>query len=178
MALFVSSLLLVAQEKSAAPRAVNSFPDSDFTLRDKGLKPQKGGVLLGPMESDGKGGTKGSFAVYGGPSMIQVESLSFSGDGKILAVGSTPGRVDVWDVEKRTKLFSLEGGTTIALSPDGRLLAKEWKRNRDMRRGDGQTDQENSVVPHNLNSGRSVNDQEVGVQCCGKPVGSLLKWRK
>jgi WD40 repeat protein len=124
-ALFVSPLLLVAQQKSAALRAVNSFPESDFTLRDTGLKPQKGGVLLGPIESDGKGGTKGSFAVYGGPSMIQVGSLSFSGDGKILAVGSTPGRVDVWDVEKRTKLFSLEGGTTITLSPDGRLLAKD-----------------------------------------------------
>ena len=125
MALFVSSVLLVAQEKSTAPQAVKSFPEPDFILRDKGLKPQKGGVVLGPMESDGKGGTKGSFAVYGGPSMIQVGSLSFSGDGKILAVGSTPGRVDVWDVEKRTKLFSLEGGTTIALSPDGRLLAKD-----------------------------------------------------
>jgi WD40 repeat protein len=57
--------------------------------------------------------------------VIQVESLSFSGDGKILAVGSTPGRVDVWDVEKRTKLVSLEGGTAIALSPDDRLLAKD-----------------------------------------------------
>ena len=125
MALFFSSLLLLAQEKSAGPRAINSFPDSDFTLRDQGLKPQKGGFLLGPMESDGKGGTKGSFAVYGGASMIQVGSLSFSGDGKILAVGSTPGRVDVWDVEKRIKLFSLQGGTTIGLSPDARLLAKD-----------------------------------------------------
>jgi WD40 repeat protein len=125
MALFFSPLLLLAQETSAGPRAINSFPDSDFTLRDQGLKPQKGGVLLGPMESDGKGGTKGSFAIYGGASMIQVGSLSFSGDGKILAVGSTPGRVDVWDIEKRTKPFSLQDGTTIGLSPDGRLLAKD-----------------------------------------------------
>lgn len=57
--------------------------------------------------------------------MIQVGSLSFSGDGKILAVGSTPGRVDLWDVEKRKKLRTLEGGTTVALSADGRLLAKD-----------------------------------------------------
>jgi WD40 repeat protein len=49
--------------------------------------------------------TASAFAIYGGASVIQVESLSFSGDGKILAVGSRPGRVDVWDVEKRTKLF-------------------------------------------------------------------------
>src|ERR1700733_9050015 len=80
------------------------FPESDFILHDDGLKPQKGGVVLGPMKSDGKGGTVGSFAVYGGPSLIQVGSLGFSEDGKLLAVGSTPGRVDLWDVEKRTKL--------------------------------------------------------------------------
>jgi WD40 repeat protein len=125
MALFVLPAFLVAQEKAAAPQAVKSFPEPDFILRDKDLKPQKSGVVLGPMESDGKGGTKGSFAVYGGPSMIQVGSLSFSSDGKLLAAGSTSGRVDVWDVEKRTKLFTLAGGSTLALSPDGRLLAKD-----------------------------------------------------
>jgi WD40 repeat protein len=101
------------------------FPGADFVLRDKDLKPQKGGLVLGPPVSDGKGGTKGSFAVYGGASLIQVSSLSFSGDGKILAVGSTPGRVDLWDVEGRKKLRTLEGGTTVALSADGRLLAKD-----------------------------------------------------
>ena len=52
-------------------------------------------------------------------------SLSFSSDGRILAVGSTPGRVDLWDVEKRTKLRSLAGGNTLVLSPDGRLLGKD-----------------------------------------------------
>lgn len=124
-ALVVFPVLLIGQGKAAAAQAVKSFPEPDFILNDKTLKPQKGGVVLGPMESDGKGGTKGSFAIYGGPSMIQVGSLSFSGDGRILAVGSMPGRVDVWDVEKRTKLFSLQGGSTIALSPDGRLLAKD-----------------------------------------------------
>jgi WD40 repeat protein len=116
----------LGQEKAAAPHPVaKSFPEPDFILHDKDLKPQKGGVVLGPMESDGKGGTKGSFAVYGGSSLIQVGSLSFSSDGKVLAVGSTPGRVDLWDVEKRTKFRSLAGGSTLALSPDGRLLAKD-----------------------------------------------------
>jgi len=124
-ALWVLSALLVAQEKTAAPEAVKPFPEPDFILSDKDLKPQRSGVVVGPIESDGTGGTKGSFAVYGGPSMIQVGSLSFSSDGKLLAVGSMPGRVDVWDVERRTKLFTLAGGSTIALSPDGRLLAKD-----------------------------------------------------
>jgi WD40 repeat protein len=126
MALFVLPALLFAQEKAAAPQAdAKSFPEPDFILRDKDLKPQKGGVVLGPMESDGKGGAKGSFAVYGGSSLIQVGSLSFSGDGKALAVGSTPGRVDIWDVERHAKLLTLTGGSTLALSPDGRLLAKD-----------------------------------------------------
>ncbi len=126
MALFVLPVLLCAQEKAAAPEAdAKSFPEADFILRDNDLKPQKGGVVLGPMESDGKGGTRGSFAIYGGPSLIQVGSLSFSSDGRILAVGSTPGRIDLWDVEKRTKLRSLVGGSTLALGPDGRLLAKD-----------------------------------------------------
>jgi WD40 repeat protein len=115
----------LAQEKPPPQSAANSFPGPDFILRDKDLKPQKGGVVLGPMESDGKGGTRGSFAVYGGSSLIQVGSLSFSSDGRMLAVGSTPGRVDLWDVEKRTKLLTLAGGSALALSPDGRLLAKD-----------------------------------------------------
>jgi WD40 repeat protein len=102
-----------------------SFPGPDFVLRDKDLKPQKSGMVLGPVQSDGKGGTTGSFAIYGGPSLIQVGSLSFSGDGKLLAVGSTPGRVDIWDVEKRKKLRTLEGGTTVALNSDGSVLAKD-----------------------------------------------------
>ncbi|MBZ5536382.1 MAG: hypothetical protein LAO31_10540 [Acidobacteriia bacterium] len=126
MAMFVLPAFLFAQEKAAAPQSdAKSFPEPDFILRDNDLKPQKGGLVLGPMESDGKGGTKGSFAVYGGSSLIHVGSLSFSSDGRILAVGSTPGRVDLWDVEKRTKLRSLAGGSTLALSPDGRLLAND-----------------------------------------------------
>ena len=126
LAVLVLPALLLAQDKAAAPQdAVKSFPGPDFVLRDKDLKPPKGGVVLGPMESDGKGGTKGSFSIYGGSSLIQVGSLSLSGDGKVLAVGSTPGRVDLWDVDNRKKLRTLEGGTTVALSSEGRLLAKD-----------------------------------------------------
>ncbi len=126
LALLVLPTLGSAQEKAAAPQPVaKSFPEPDFVLRDRDLKPQKGGVVLGPMESDGKGGTKGSFAVYGGSSLIQVGSLSFSDDGKVLAVGSTPGRVDIWNVERQAKHLTLKGGSTLALSPDGRLLAKD-----------------------------------------------------
>ena len=67
--------------------------------------------MLSPMKTE-NGKTTGSFAVYGGPSLAQVLGLSFSGDGKLLAVGSTPGLVDVWDVDKRSKLRSLKGRNT------------------------------------------------------------------
>jgi WD40 repeat protein len=53
--------------------------------------------------------------------------LSFSGDGKLLAVGSTPGIVDVWDVEARQKVRAFSGGSTVALSADGHWLAKNGK---------------------------------------------------
>ncbi len=123
--LFLPTLLIVQNQSARSQGAASSFPGPDFVLREKDTTPQKSGVVLGPMESDGKGGTRGPFAVYGGPSLIQVGSLSFSSDGKILAVGSTPGHVDLWDVEKRTKLLTLAGGTAVALSSDGRLVAKD-----------------------------------------------------
>jgi hypothetical protein len=115
----------LAQQKAAPQPSAKPFPGPDFVLRDKSLKPRKARVVLGPMESDGRGRTQGSFAIYGGASLIQVGSLSFSGNGKKLAVGSTPGRVDLWDVDNRKKLRTLEGGSTVALSPDGRMLAED-----------------------------------------------------
>jgi WD40 repeat protein len=105
------------------PKA-KGFPDPDFTLGDK-VKPEKSRVVLGPLQSDGKGPTRGSFAAYGGSSLVSVSSLSFSGDGKILAIGSMPGRVDLWDVENKRRLRTIEGGSTVALSFDGRLLATD-----------------------------------------------------
>lgn len=95
----------------------------DFTLHDPSRKEEKPHTVLGPMTTDKEGKVTGSFAVYGGSSMIQVSSLSFSADGKLLAVGSTPSFVDIWDVEKREKIRSFDYGSTVALSPDGRSLA-------------------------------------------------------
>lgn len=121
------SLTRLCALQSSAPipaGKAQAFPNPDFTLGEK-VKPEKSRVVLGPMQSDGKGGTKGSFAVYGGSSLISVSSLSFSGDGKILAVGSMPGRVDLWDVEGEKKLRTIDGGSTVALSADGRLLATD-----------------------------------------------------
>jgi WD40 repeat protein len=73
------------------------------------------------MEADGKPTREITF--YAGPADVQVMSLSFSSNGRLLAVGSTPGNVDIWDVEKCAKLHSFRAGTPLALSPDGRLLA-------------------------------------------------------
>jgi hypothetical protein len=122
-ALFVLPALLLAQDRTAAPQGpAQSFPGPDFVLRDKG----GGGTVLGPFEDDGKGGTKGSVAVYGEDfSLLHVGSLSFSGDGRILAAGTNSGRVDLWDVDNHQKLGSLQGGATVALSPDGRVLAMD-----------------------------------------------------
>jgi len=118
LSLFVFSFVQIG---FTAPQG--SFPSPDFLLGDKNPKAQKTGVVLGPAQNDGKGGTKGSFAVYGGGLPMEVSSLSFSGDGKLLAVGSTPGIVDLWNVESKKKLFSLKGGTAVGLSLDGQILA-------------------------------------------------------
>lgn len=115
---------LAGQEKRDAGdalRGVKGFPEPDYVLGDRDPKTQKGKVVLG---SDGKGGT--TFAVYGSAE-VKVSSLSFSGDGKLLAVGSTPGRVDLWDVDTRKKLHTIMCGSTVGLSADGRLLVKDGK---------------------------------------------------
>jgi WD40 repeat protein len=120
--LFLSSLLLAQNQNAPGQDTITSFPGPDFILRDEDSKPQKGRMVLG---QDDKGGT--TFATYGGSSNVQTYSLSLSGDGKLLAVGSTPGRIDLWDVENKKKLRTLEGGSTVGLSRDGHLLAKDGK---------------------------------------------------
>ena len=108
-----------AQETSSQGQgAPKVFPGPDFVLRDKDLKPQKSGMVLGPPQNDGKGGTKGSFAIYGGGLRIEVSSLSFSGNAKLLAVGSTPGSVDLWDVENHKKFHTFDGGYSASLTMD------------------------------------------------------------
>lgn len=116
------SLPLIARE-AAPPK---SIPDSDFLLHVE-VKAEKPHTVLGPMKTDSRGATTGSFAVYGGSSLVQVSSLSFSADGKSLAVGSTPSTVDIWDVETHTSVSSFPAGSTVALSPDGHLLATNGK---------------------------------------------------
>jgi WD40 repeat protein len=54
-------------------------------------------------------------------------SVALSGDGVLLAVGTTTGQVWLWRVADRTLLATLEGHTgpvfAVALSADGHLLA-------------------------------------------------------
>jgi len=126
---FVTTLFLSihASSQAESPSSQTAFPKPDFVLHDAKRKEEKPRVVLGPMKTDSSGKATGTFAVYGGSSLIQVSSLSFSGDGKLLAVGSTPNVVDVWDVENRTKLRSLNAGTSVALTPDGSVLATDGK---------------------------------------------------
>jgi len=116
------SLQVVAQE-ATPPKPVVA---PDFVLHVE-IKSENPHTVLGPMKTDDHGRTTGSFAVYGGSSLIQVSSLSFSSDGRTLAVGSTPGTVDIWNLEARTNVTSFPASSTVAISPDGHLLAT-WGR--------------------------------------------------
>jgi WD40 repeat protein len=117
LAALLISTTLSGQTSSSAPQGRTfELPKPAFVLHDEKLHPQKPHTEFG---------ANGSFAVYGGTSMIQVSSFSFSGDGKLLAVGSTPGIVDVWDVEAGHKVRAFKGGTAVALSPDGHWLVKD-----------------------------------------------------
>jgi len=63
-------------------------------------------------------------------------ALDFSPDGKILAVGSMMGTVDLWNWEERKLLLTLAGPTTgpgqgiweVQFSPDGQLLMASYVR--------------------------------------------------
>ena len=125
--LFLSSFVLARSQSAGPLETVKPFPHPDFVLNDVNAKNSKSGMVIGPIQSDGQGGSKGSIAFYGGSSLIQVSSLSFSANGEILAVGSLPRGVDVWDVETRKKLAPFDAGSTCALSSDGRLLATDGK---------------------------------------------------
>jgi len=116
-------VLLMGQETTPSARP---FPQPDFVLHvaEKAEQPR---TVIGAMKTDSQGRTTGSFAVYGGASLVQVSTLSFSGDGKLLAAGSTPNTVDIWDVESRTNIASFSAGAMVALSSDGKLLATNGK---------------------------------------------------
>jgi len=115
--------MVVAAQEAAPPVAAKPFPPPGFTLHDASRKEEKPRTVLGPMTTDKQGRATGSFAAYGGSSLIQVSSLSFSADGKRLAVGSTPSIIDIWDVETRQKVRSFDYGATVALSLDGTRFA-------------------------------------------------------
>jgi WD40 repeat protein len=64
------------------------------------------------------------------PDAAEVRVVAFSGDGKLLAVGSgipeTPGAVTLWDVATRKVLWNhqeTKGVPAVAFAPDGQTLA-------------------------------------------------------
>jgi WD40 repeat protein len=99
------------------------FPAPDFVLRSDFDEGKARTEFSLKKDKDGKA-TGTGFTVYGDPNLlIQLSSLSFSGDGSLLAVGSTPNIVDIWDVPHRIRLQSFAGGSTVALNSDGSLVA-------------------------------------------------------
>lgn len=125
LAAAVCVLSVVAQDRLVEPTPV-VIPDPSFTLQDPDFKPQAPHTVVKINKNSGSGPVRGTFAVYGGLP-VEVSSLSFSGDGKLLAVGSTPGRVDLWDMESHRKIRTFDGGSAVSVSMDGRLLANDGK---------------------------------------------------
>ena len=55
-----------------------------------------------------------------------VNSVAFSPDGKILAVGDAAGHITLWSVTSRSRIAALDEGSpvnSVAFSPDGQTLA-------------------------------------------------------
>src|ERR1019366_9347748 len=83
LAAAVCVVSLVAQDRLAEPTPV-VIPDPAFTLQDPDFKPQAPPhTVLKVNKNSGSGPVTGTFAVYGGLP-VEVSSLSFSGDGKLL----------------------------------------------------------------------------------------------
>jgi WD40 repeat protein len=116
LALVICTVAIGRNWNSVNQGAAAGLPRPSFVLHDKDLRPEKPHTILG---------SNGSFSVSSGTSMVEVSALAFSADGKLLAVGSTPGIVDVWNVETRKKIHAFKGGTAVALSSDGRILVKD-----------------------------------------------------
>ena len=124
LSVITAPALQLAQDPTIAPRkGVKPFRNADFVLRGRPSERQEPRTVVGSIESNGKGGSKGTFATYGSLS-VEVSTIAFSGDGKLLAVGYTPGFVNLWDVENHKKVRTLEGGTAVALTRDATVLAK------------------------------------------------------
>ncbi|HEU5470950.1 MAG TPA: hypothetical protein VFV67_09885 [Actinophytocola sp.] len=88
--------------------------------------PERGLLLWDPRTLAARGSLPDSPADAKG-SVPGQPGISFSGNGKLLAIGSAAGRVVVWDVGTRTPTARLvphpPGATAVALSPAGDLLA-------------------------------------------------------
>jgi WD40 repeat protein len=125
VALAACAVSAVVQGRLIEPTPI-VIPEPAFTLSDPDFKPQKPHTVVKIDKNSGGGAARGTFAVYGGLP-VEVSSLSFSGDGKLLAVGSTPGRVDLWDMESLRKIRTFNGGSAVSVSTDGRLLANDGK---------------------------------------------------
>jgi WD40 repeat protein len=70
---------------------------------------------------------------------LEVQSIAFSPDGKLVATGSQDNTIKIWDVDSGKELYTLRGHscsvTSVAFSPDGQILVsggndktvKAWK---------------------------------------------------
>ena len=73
-----------------------------------------------------KTGDEWELFTWTGP-IREVTSLSFSPDGKTIAIGDVYGRVILWDLEAGTQIATLTGPmswvTSLSFSPDGKTIA-------------------------------------------------------
>jgi WD40 repeat protein len=60
-----------------------------------------------------------------------IETMTYSPDGKLMAIGTSDGHIQLWDTEQAEKITTLEGHTdkvtTIVFSPDGERFASGSK---------------------------------------------------
>jgi len=99
-------------------RATVPFPSADLVLRDSSHKEPKSGVHL-------QGGQLTITSGVG--TQTAINSLSFSGDGRILAAGKNFGRVVIWNVVEKKLLRAIatnQGAiSVVSVSPDGKSIA-------------------------------------------------------
>lgn len=96
-------------------------------IRLQNLETGESSLINSDARFSGEPGFKAEFLGETDQPRYRVNALAFSQDGKILAVGTNAGEVEVWDFEQRELLHTLVGHekliSSVALSPDGALLA-------------------------------------------------------
>lgn len=84
-------------------------------------------VLNSDPRFSGEPGFQVEFLGEAGRPRYRVNTLAFSNDGEVLAVGTSAGNVELWDFPERELLHTLVGHeklvSSVALSPDGALVA-------------------------------------------------------